>query len=117
MGSIDKTFQQPRFQSITALEIPGDLPGAERPDPGSQILAVDPGSDEKAVHMEHARSMLHTWGLRPPDPSVSILEIERGAAKADGTQPTVIGSHQIAQLPSDQTTLVQRVFPQHQLIP
>jgi hypothetical protein len=91
---------------MTPLEIFGHPADAQAQNSRGQIFTADLETDEKAVLIEHPRPLLHALGRRPADPLIARPQIECGAAKTEGPQPAVFRSHQIAQLPSDQPTLV-----------
>ncbi len=61
--------------------------------------------------------MFHALNILPPDPLIPSLQIERGAAEADAPQPSVVRSHQIAQLSADQPAVLQRMLADHEFIP
>ena len=57
------------------------------------------------------------WETFHPIHSSRSSRSESGAAEADSPKPSVVGSHQIAQRPADQPTLVERMLADHQFIP
>ena len=74
-GAIPKAFQQPGPQTVVALEILGHWTRAQTQDTRGQVLAMDARADEKSVHLEHSRQMLHALGNVPSDPLIAILQI------------------------------------------
>src|ERR1035441_2525477 len=112
-----KTLQQPRAQTVTALEIPAHAPSTEGQDMGSQIGATHLRTNQKPSHIDHALQMLPALGDIPSNPLIPPFQVQSGAAKTQLPKPAVIGGRQIAQLSADQPAVLQRVLADHQVLP
>ena len=114
---IHEALQHPGPKAIAAFEIAIHLPRAQTQYLGSQVLAADTWPDEKPIHVQHPLPILEPLGVGPPDPIITVFQIERRAAKAQAPKPSVIRRDEIAQLSADEPAIPQRMFADHQLIP
>ena len=80
-------------------------------------MAMYGGSDQKTTQVDNAMQLLPARLRIPADPPVSILELQRGCAESQSTEPAVLRVNQIANLCTDQGTGPSGVLLDHQLIP
>ncbi len=102
MLCVHKTLNQIGLVLIALFKINRQSSHAHAQNLRRQIVAVHTWPDQKTTHPDHSMQVRLLLFLIPPDPLVSIGQLQRGGGKTKASQPAVPGVNQVAQLPANQ---------------
>src|SRR6266545_2270696 len=107
---INEALQQPRFETVSGGKVARYPFRAQAENLAGKILAVHLGPDKKTGHVDHPILKPPASGRIPFNPFVPCPQIQSAGTKTNCSQPPVVRTDQITQLPPNQAAILQRVL-------
>ena len=117
LRGVHEALQQPRLETVPPLEIRPDALRHHAQHPAGKVLAPHTGADEKPPHAQHPVLELPAHRPVPSDPLVAGGQPQGAGAEPHRSQPAVVRTDQVAQLPPHHPGVFQRMLGLHQLVP
>ena len=114
---VDEALQQPRLEPVSGRKVSPYPLQAQAQHSAGEILAAHLRTDEEASHIDHPFLKALARRRVPSYPLIPDTQTQSAGTKTNGSQPPVVRSDQITQLPAHQSAILQRVLGQHQLVP
>src|SRR5208283_1856589 len=82
-----------------------------------QVTALYTRTNQESAHPHNRIKMISSLSKIPSYPLVAISKVQRWRGKAQGTEPSMFRSNQIAHLPSYQWPMPLRMLSNHHVVP